>query len=62
MSRKSLFVFDVLDAKTMEPINYDFAITDTGELMKKNAKGIWIPVPDTGDMIISFEMPIARRW
>ena len=62
MSRKSLWTFEVKDIQANEILDADFAITDTGELLKKNAKGVWIPVPETGDLAVLMDVVTAKRW
>ena len=49
MSRKHMSVFEVYNRNGEDiTVTEDYAITDSGELLKKNEKGLWLPVPEKG--------------
>ena len=62
MSRKNLWGFEVLDEKTWERVDGDYAMTDMGELLKKNAKGVWLPVAENKGLAVVMEISAAKRW
>lgn len=59
--RTELWGFAVYD-KDGEEKEEEYAMTDTGELLKKNARGVWITVPDRDELVVAIGIKAARRW
>ena len=60
MSRKHMSVFEVYNRNGEDiTVTEDYAITDSGELLKKNEKGLWLPVPEKGELLLRYN---GRLW